>query len=141
MYSFINNKINCYIVFPAFYINSILHMATLYSLLINNLDYALILLIIKELWHYLIPKKILKKNVKHNFNYHIYNGITILLKDINTRKGILSFYVLMYYILLAMVVYLLWLQEPIGFIISIFVYISNFALNFVFYKLSKAYEE
>lgn len=138
MYNFLKNRLHIYGSFYGFYINNFFYILILYTIYHNNVMAFVIIILFKELWHYLILHSFTSS--KKNFNYHVYQGVNILLTDINKRRGILMFYVTMYYLLLSMIIYLLFVKDTIGIVLGSFVYISNLLLSLIFYKLSTSYK-
>ncbi len=133
IYTYLNYKITKLSYFFGIYINLILDFFILWFLYHQELKIACVIFIIKNLWFCLTPKL----QSTSSFNYHIYNGINILLKSIHKRGKILIFYVFIYNIIYILLFYMLYNKELLALYLSIFLYISKIFISLAFLKLSQ----
>lgn len=132
-YKFIHHKITLLSFKYAIVINLLFDILIYYYLISGGIHMAISVIIVKNVWFYLLPKM----NSNKSFNYHIYNGLLILIKSIYSRdKIIFIIYTNMYLIMIMCIYYMLYLNDDLFKYIAIFLFFIKIVISYIFFNLS-----
>lgn len=132
-YKFIHHKITLLSFKYAIVINLLFDILIYYYLISGGIHMAISVIIVKNIWFYLLPKM----NSNKSFNYHIYNGLLILIKSIYSRdKIIFIIYTNMYLIMIMCIYYMLYLNDDLFKYIAIFLFFIKIVISYIFFNLS-----
>ncbi|XWO13941.1 hypothetical protein HPDP_00650 [Candidatus Hepatincola sp. Pdp] len=93
-----------------------------------------ILIIVYIFLPYILPKN----NKKNSLSFHINRGLFIIITGIyNRQKGILYFYIIMFFLMFIMILYLIRVNPFLGFSMAMVVSFCKFIVYYLLFDYSK----
>ncbi|MDR2008140.1 MAG: hypothetical protein LBQ34_04110 [Alphaproteobacteria bacterium] len=105
----------------------------LFYLALENYRIALIV----GLLLYLFIDKIIIKSTIDKISFHVYNGVSMILLDMQKRGGIINFYVFIIGLSYILTMYLLNIRDISGYICFTLIIVLKIAVYYMCYNMSK----